>query len=191
MVVARATSPAPADSRRTPPAVVAAGAPARATLRPLRACAENLPDYMVPVGLRLPGALPLTPNGKVDRRRLPAPEIGARSGERHSWPRAAGPRTRSRRSGATCSRLDQVGVDDNFFDLGGHSLLLVQVQAQLRRALDHEIAIVELFQYPTDSSAGASIWPGPPRPTARDARDRASAEGAGRRRSRSAQVARP
>ena len=46
-------------------------------------------------------------------------------------------------------RLDQVGVDDNFFDLGGHSLLLVQVQAKLRSALDQDIAIVEMFQYPT------------------------------------------
>ena len=46
-------------------------------------------------------------------------------------------------------RLDEVGVDDNFFDLGGHSLLLVQVQAKLRDVLGREIAIVELFQYPT------------------------------------------
>ena len=46
-------------------------------------------------------------------------------------------------------RLDEVGVDDNFFDLGGHSLLLVQVQAKLREALGREIAIVEMFQYPT------------------------------------------
>ena len=46
-------------------------------------------------------------------------------------------------------RLDDVGVDDNFFDLGGHSLLLVQVQAKLRDVLEREIAIVEMFQYPT------------------------------------------
>jgi len=46
-------------------------------------------------------------------------------------------------------RLDDVGVDDNFFDLGGHSLLLVQVQAKLRNVLEREIAIVEMFQYPT------------------------------------------
>src|SRR5678815_978336 len=45
--------------------------------------------------------------------------------------------------------LDDVGVDDNLFDVGGHSLLLVQVQAKLRDVLEREIAIVEMFQYPT------------------------------------------
>ena len=45
--------------------------------------------------------------------------------------------------------VDRIGPHDNFFDLGGHSLLLVQVQARLRDALGREIAIVEMFQYPT------------------------------------------
>jgi acyl carrier protein len=104
---------------------------------------------MVPSTFTVLDAFPLTPNGKVDRRRLPAPE------ERRTAARVAflAPRDEIERSIAgvwrDVLRLDEVGVDDNFFDLGGHSLLLVQVQAKLREALGREIAIVEMFQYPT------------------------------------------
>jgi acyl carrier protein len=54
-------------------------------------------------------------------------------------------------------RLDEVGVDDNFFDLGGHSLLLVRAQAKLRETLDREVAIVEMFQYPTIRAMAAHL----------------------------------
>jgi amino acid adenylation domain-containing protein len=110
---------------------------------------ERLPDYMVPSTFTTLGAFPLTPNGKVDRRRLPAPD------ERRAAGRSAflAPRDEIERAIAgvwrDVLRVDEVGVDDNFFDLGGHSLLLVQVQAKLRAALAREIAIVEMFQYPT------------------------------------------
>jgi amino acid adenylation domain-containing protein len=110
---------------------------------------ERLPDYMVPSTFTVLGTFPLTPNGKVDRGRLPAPE------ERRTVAGAAflAPRSEIERAIAMVwrdvLRLDEVGVDDNFFDLGGHSLLLVQVQAKLRDALAREIAIVEMFQYPT------------------------------------------
>jgi acyl carrier protein len=46
-------------------------------------------------------------------------------------------------------RVDQVGVNDNFFDLGGHSLLMVQVQSRLQEVLKSELSIVEMFKYPT------------------------------------------
>ena len=110
---------------------------------------ERLPDYMVPSTFTTLGAFPLTPNGKVDRRRLPAPD------ERRAASRSAflAPRDEIERAIAgvwrDVLRVDEVGVDDNFFDLGGHSLLLVQVQARLRTALAREVAIVEMFQYPT------------------------------------------
>jgi amino acid adenylation domain-containing protein len=125
----------------------AGGAPAASELRVF--LKERLPDYMVPSTFTVLGAFPLTPNGKVDRRRLPAPE------ERRAGTRAAflAPRDEIERAIAAVwrdvLRLDEVGVDDNFFDLGGHSLLLVQVQAKLREALARDIAIVEMFQYPT------------------------------------------
>ena len=125
----------------------AGAAPVMAELRAF--LKERVPDYMVPSTFTVLDAFPLTPNGKVDRRRLPAPE------ERRTAARVAflAPRDEIERAIASVwrdvLRLDEVGVDDNFFDLGGHSLLLVQVQAKLRDALAREIAIVEMFQYPT------------------------------------------
>ena len=110
---------------------------------------ERLPDYMVPSTFTVLDGFPLTPNGKVDRGRLPAPD------ERRTVvrPTFLAPRDEIERAIAgvwrDVLRLDEVGVDDNFFDLGGHSLLLVQVQAKLRDALARELAIVEMFQYPT------------------------------------------
>jgi aryl carrier-like protein len=56
-------------------------------------------------------------------------------------------------------QLDAVDVDNNFFDIGGHSLLLVQVQAKLRAVLKREIAIVEMFQYPTIRALAAHLMP--------------------------------
>jgi amino acid adenylation domain-containing protein len=120
------------------------------TIAELRAfIKESLPDYMVPSTFTSLPSFPLTPNGKVDRRRLPEPE------DRRAVSRAPFLAPRGRIEDAIAAawrdvlRLEQVGIDDNFFDLGGHSLLLVQVQAKLRSALDREIAIVEMFQYPT------------------------------------------
>ncbi|HJR00343.1 MAG TPA: amino acid adenylation domain-containing protein [Methylomirabilota bacterium] len=137
------------------------------TVAELRAFIKGyLPDYMVPVTFTSLPSFPLTPNGKVDRRRLPEPD------DRRAVSRAPflAPHGRIEDSIAAAwrevLRLEQVGVDDNFFDLGGHSLLLVQVQAKLRSALDREIAIVEMFQYPTvrtmaghlaRSTAGAAV----------------------------------
>jgi amino acid adenylation domain-containing protein len=109
---------------------------------------DRLPDYMMP-SLTILAAFPLTPNGKVDRRRLPEPD-GRRAAAR---PLFLAPGSELERTIATVwrdvLRLDEVGLDDNFFDLGGHSLLLVQVQVRLRIALAREIPIVEMFQYPT------------------------------------------
>jgi amino acid adenylation domain-containing protein len=109
---------------------------------------QRLPDYMVPSIFVLLEAMPLTPSGKVDRRALPAPS-GAHSA---AAPRQA-PQTELEHMIATIwqalLKLNAVGREDNFFDLGGHSLLLVQVQHQLGAALGRAIAIVDLFRYPT------------------------------------------
>ena len=110
---------------------------------------ERIPDYMAPaifVSLR---QLPLTPNGKVDRKRLPPPEGIAR--ERSTA--AVAPRNRMEQILAEIwsevLRVDKVGIHDNFFDLGGHSLLLIKIHARLRREVDAELAVVDLFRYPT------------------------------------------
>jgi len=107
---------------------------------------ETLPEYMVPTGWVFLDAFPLTPNGKVDRKSLPKPEA------LHAAEYAA-PETATDRAIAEIWQevlgVERVGLHDNFFDLGGHSLLIMQVQSKLRRLLDREIPIVELFRHPT------------------------------------------
>jgi thioesterase domain-containing protein/acyl-CoA synthetase (AMP-forming)/AMP-acid ligase II/acyl carrier protein len=104
---------------------------------------QQLPDYMVPaVVIALP-VLPLTPNGKLDRQALPAPDFSVLVSGR-------GPR--SPREEILCGLfaevlgLPGVGIDDNFFDLGGHSLLVVRLVAQIRTTLGIELPVGALFE---------------------------------------------
>lgn len=113
---------------------------------------QKLPEYMVPQTFLLLNALPLTPNGKVDRRALPAPE-----GERPALTAAyVAPRTEVERTIAAVwqevLRIENVGTQDNFFDLGGHSLLLTQVYSKLRRITHRDLSMLDLFRYPTISA---------------------------------------
>ena len=110
---------------------------------------ERIPDYMTPSIFLSLRELPLTPNGKVDRKRLPPPEETVR--ERSTA--AVGPRNRMERVlveiWSDVLRVDLVGIHDNFFDLGGHSLLLIKIHARLRQQVDADLAVVDLFRYPT------------------------------------------
>jgi amino acid adenylation domain-containing protein len=111
--------------------------------------ATKLPEYMIPSTFTILDALPLTPNGKIDRRRLPEPEI-QRSALSTQF---VSPRTEIERTVARVWRealdVPEVGANDNFFDLGGHSLLIVQVHSKLGSLFDHDLSVVEMFQYPT------------------------------------------
>ncbi|AUX45575.1 uncharacterized protein SOCE26_070690 [Sorangium cellulosum] len=112
----------------------------------------KVPSYMVPSAFIVLDAQPLSPTGKVDRRAL-----ARREGVHHvSTATFAPPRTKLQRDIADVWQrvlhLDAVGVNDNFFDLGGNSLLTAQVQAKLREALGRDVALVDLFQYPTVSA---------------------------------------
>jgi amino acid adenylation domain-containing protein len=123
---------------------------ARASALELRAhLKDRLPDYMVPSVFVVLDELPLTPNGKVDRRALPGPDQNRPESEKTFAP----PRTRLERKLAAVWRdalcVDKVGVDDNFFEMGGHSLLLIQVHGKLRLELNRDVPIVKLFQHPT------------------------------------------
>ena len=115
---------------------------------------NHLPAYMVPTQFVVLDVLPLTPNGKVDRQALPKP------GAAQSNPVAL-PRTETERAIAaiwqSVLNLEQVGLHDNFFDLGGHSLLMVRVHGQLQQQLAVEIPLVELFRYPTVSTLAAYL----------------------------------
>ena len=129
--------------------VVAHQQPAPSVSELRRFLRTRLPEYMMPTAFVRLEALPLTPNGKVDRRVLPAPE-GPRPELEAAY---IAPSTAVERSIATVWQevlhLDQVGLHDNFFDLGGHSLLLVQVQSKLQAAFHTQVSVVDLFKYPT------------------------------------------
>jgi amino acid adenylation domain-containing protein len=96
---------------------------------------EKLPEYMIPSAFVYLDSLPLTPNGKVDRRALPQPSNVRPEGEEEF----VAPRTPMERAIAEIWQdllgVEKVGVDDNFFDLGGHSLLSIQVVARLEKKL--------------------------------------------------------
>ena len=94
--------------------------------------------------------LPLTPNGKMDRRALPAPKpVSAETS--YAPPRRPLEAALAAIWAEVLGRA-RVGVKENFFDLGGHSLLLVKVQARLRETLDRTIPIADLFRFPTVSA---------------------------------------
>ncbi|MEM7049900.1 MAG: amino acid adenylation domain-containing protein [Acidobacteriota bacterium] len=111
---------------------------------------RSLPEYMVPSRLVRLESFPLTPNGKVDRRALPAPQAAR--------PKVA-PQLPAGSLEATLSQiwcdllgLEAVGLEDSFFDLGGHSLLLGKLRTRLRQELDREVAVVDFFRFPTITS---------------------------------------
>jgi hypothetical protein len=113
---------------------------------------NTLPDYMIPASFVTLDALPLTPNGKVDRKALPEAD-GVRPELEEAY---VAPRSEIERLIAgvwqDALRVEKVGVHDNFFNLGGHSLLIVQVNSKLREVLQAEVSIIEMFKYPTVSA---------------------------------------
>jgi amino acid adenylation domain-containing protein len=131
-------------------AYVVAASKTKPTATELRRFAlDRLPEAMTPAVFVFLDELPLTPNGKVNRKVLPAPE-----GQRPELETAyVAPGSRQEKTIAKIwSELlgvEQVGLNDNFFDLGGNSLLVVQVQSRLREALGRDLPIVKLFRYPT------------------------------------------
>ncbi|MDM8557745.1 amino acid adenylation domain-containing protein [Candidatus Parabeggiatoa sp. HSG14] len=112
---------------------------------------EKLPDYMIPANFVFLNEMPLTPNGKIDRRALPHPDKLQR--EEASY---VAPQTQIEQKIAMIWQkilhIKKIGIHDNFFDLGGNSLLLMQVHEQLTNALNQNIQIVTLFQYSTISA---------------------------------------
>ncbi|HEX4494949.1 MAG TPA: beta-ketoacyl synthase N-terminal-like domain-containing protein, partial [Thermoanaerobaculia bacterium] len=108
---------------------------------------ERLPSAMVPSAIVPLAALPLTPNGKVDRKALPAPVPVSRD----LPPEADRGTLEDAIAAVWCEVLEvpRVGAEENFFDLGGHSLLLPQVQARLRDRLGREVSLLDLLTHTT------------------------------------------
>ena len=108
----------------------------------------SLPDYMMPSAFVTLEGLPLTPNGKVDRKALPAPERESQVSTAYAAP---GSELEQQLVAVWQEVLgaEKVGVDDNFFDLGGNSLLVTRVHARIKPLFEREVRVVDLFQYPT------------------------------------------
>ncbi|HSR69858.1 MAG TPA: amino acid adenylation domain-containing protein [Acidobacteriota bacterium] len=127
---------------------------------------ERLPDYMMPSALMWIEELPLTPNGKLDREALPFPETSKRP---FRPPRTPLEETLAAVWSEVLGR-SEVGIDDSFFQLGGHSLLLGQAAARIRDVMGREVPLDVLFERETVSqlagwmeqapeSAAGPLWP--------------------------------
>ncbi len=107
-----------------------------------RQLAQQLPDYMVPAAIIVLEALPLTPNGKLDRKALPAPDF--------TLERFRAPSTSQEHALATLFAkvlgLPRVGIDDSFFDLGGHSLSAVQLTLRIQEVFKVKVPVRMLFE---------------------------------------------
>ncbi len=116
----------------------------------------TLPDYMLPSAFLRLEKLPLTPNAKLDRKALPRPES--------KRPLLAqdfiAPRTASEKQLADlwCEllQLEEVGIDDSFFELGGNSLAAVRMVSHYHARFGREISPIKVFQYPSHFEAGGT-----------------------------------
>ncbi|MFF4054425.1 amino acid adenylation domain-containing protein [Streptomyces sp. NPDC001668] len=135
----------PGDKRLVAYVVPETGRPADpAALR--TAAAQALPDYMVPAAFVVLESLPLTANGKIARKALPAPDLTTDSSGR---PPAEGRERRVADLFAGVLGVPDVGADDDFFRLGGHSLLVARLVNRVRSDLGAELSIREVFENPT------------------------------------------
>jgi amino acid adenylation domain-containing protein len=111
----------------------------------------KLPNYMLPAAVVRVEAMPLTPNGKVDRRALPAPDLGHGPREKEY----VAPRTEEEKTlagiWAEVLRLERVGIDDNLFELGADSLHIFQIAARANKAGIH-VAPAQFLKYRTITS---------------------------------------
>ena len=136
----------------------------------------NLPDVMVPAHVVALADLPHTPNGKIDRNALPS--LSAVLGRRaESAPIVAAENDLERTVlGVWQETLgtQQIGVDDNFFDIGGHSLLIVRMHRRLKEVLERPIALTELYRFPTIRGFSSAMSTDGPSAAMRESLDRAA-----------------
>jgi amino acid adenylation domain-containing protein len=109
---------------------------------------QKLPTYMMPSAFICLDSFPLTPNGKIDLKQLPNPTYQSMSASQYEAPRTP-LEQQIADIWATVLRLDRVSIHSNFFELGGHSLLATQVIARLRKTLNLNITLRNLFELPT------------------------------------------
>lgn len=137
--------------------MVSATKPAPAVSSVRRSLLEKLPAYMIPSHFVFLDALRVLPTGKVNRRALPAPD------RIHPGLDSAYVQPRSQTEGSVAGiwqevlHLDEVGIHDNFFDLGGHSLAASRVISRVVQKFQLELPVKALFESPTVAEMAAII----------------------------------
>lgn len=133
-----------------------------------RHLSERLPDYMAPSAYVLLPSLPLTPNGKIDRKSLPGPELSHPDvGRAYVAPRNSEELVLSEIWGSVL-QLDCVGVFDNFFESGGHSILAVKLLWEVQRRFGKKLPLASLFHAPTVAELAEMIRSDDTRPPSYD-----------------------
>lgn len=171
-VAVLATSTAPGEARLV--AYVVPDKDAAVEVNALRQhLSERLPEYMVPSSFVILEALPLTSNGKVDRRALSQlSRFNQQSDSEY-----VAPRNETEQAIVAiwqeALQIEKVGIDDNFFDLGGHSLLMVSVHNKLKERFKKDLPIADLFKHPTVRRLTACLNEEAKQTSAQSIRDRA------------------
>jgi amino acid adenylation domain-containing protein len=115
------------------------------------ALSQELPDYMVPAAFVALPKLPLSPNGKVDRKALMQIEVQLESTQEY-----VAPSTELEKQllliWEEVLDLNSIGIHDNFFEIGGNSLLAVQISTRIQRRLTASVSVRQVFEFPTVSS---------------------------------------
>jgi acyl carrier protein len=106
---------------------------------------QSLPEYMVPSTFVVLQEMPLTPNGKIDRKSLPSPDDARPELEQHYVPPTTDTQKAIAQIWSEILGIDEIGIHDNFFDLGGHSLTATRVVARIRTAFAIDLSLAEFF----------------------------------------------
>jgi amino acid adenylation domain-containing protein len=118
---------------------------------------QSLPEYMVPAQFVFMDSFPLTQNGKIDRKALPAPTHGNISAA-HEF---VAPRTDTEQKVAAMwvelLKVEQIGIHDDFFDLGGHSLMAIKALSRIREEFNVDLPLATLLQAPTVAQLAALL----------------------------------
>jgi amino acid adenylation domain-containing protein len=119
---------------------------------------EKVPDYMIPSSFILLDALPLTPNGKVNRQALPLPDKSRSLVSNTSY---VAPQNDVQQAIVTAWQeilgIDKIGIHDNFFDLGGHSLNAAKVVFRIQKNVGIDLNLIDIFRHPTIAALWQSI----------------------------------
>lgn len=136
--------------------VVQNSEPVATVIELLQRLRSGLPEHMLPAAIVTLERLPLTPNGKIDRKALPAPDMQAYASREYEAPSGEVEQVVAR-IWQDLLRIERIGRQDNFFDLGGHSISAMQLMTRLRSLLSVEIPLQAIFSSPVMSEFAIQV----------------------------------